>query len=152
MGLADRITEDLTRAMKERDAFRTGVLRMVKSALKNREIDKRSTLDDAESAQVLKSLVKQRAESIAQFEAGGRLDLAEKELREKAVIESYLPAAATPEEIENAVSAVIHELQASGPKDIGRVMKDVMARLSMTGKLVNGRDVNERVRARLQGA
>lgn len=149
MSLVERVNQDLTSAMKSRDAFKTSCLRMMKSALKNREIEKKAPLADAESVLVLKTMAKQRAESVEQFEAGRRPELAEKERQEKALIESYLPAAVSPDEVEAAVLAVIRETGASGPKDTGRVMKEVMARLGAGGKMVDGKLVNESVRSKL---
>jgi uncharacterized protein YqeY len=136
--------------MKSKDALRTGTLRMIKTALKNREIEKRGELTEAEFHQVLKTLVKQRKEAIEQFEAGGRADLAEKERREIEVIQSYLPEALSAEEMEEVVSSVIVEVGAGGPQDIGSVMKEVMARLQTTGKTVDGKAVNVLVRSKLQ--
>lgn len=152
MSLVERIHEDLVAAMKAREALRTGALRMIKSALKNKEIEKRGALTDAEALAVLKTLLKQRSEAIEQFEAGGRNDLAEKERQEKAICESYLPAAVPVEEMDQVVGEVVAALSASGPKDMGRVMKEAMARLQATGKMVDGRELNERVRARLEAA
>lgn len=149
-GLVERIHKDLIRAMKRRDPLETSVLRMMKTALTNRAIEKKSELSDTEAHQVLKTLLKQRSESIEQFEAGGRSDLAEKERRERAVIETYLPEAVSAKEMEETASAVIEETGATGPKDLGRVMSQTMARLESTGKTVDGKAVNALVRAKLE--
>jgi hypothetical protein len=151
MSLVERIQADLVAAMKAKEAARTAALRLIKSALQNKEIEKRGALTDADAVAVLKTLLKQRTESIEQFEAAGRKDLAEKERQEKAVLEAYLPAAVTVEEMDQAIGEVVAALSASGPKDLGRVMKEAMARLQQTGKMVDGKALNERVRARLQG-
>jgi len=150
MSLSERIQKDLVAAMKAKEALRTSALRLIKSALQNKEIEKKGVLTDAETVAVIKTLVKQRNEAIEQFEAGGRKELAEKERQEKAICESYLPAAVTVEEMDRVVGEVVTALSASGPKDMGRVMKEAMARLQATGKMVDGRELNERVRARLQ--
>jgi uncharacterized protein len=149
MRLRDRINGDLTAAMKERQAERLSVLRMMKTAIRNREIDERGELDDAKAIQVLSTLIKQRKDSIEQFTRGGRQDLADKEAREIIVIESYLPASATDEEIQAVVEDVIRETGASSIKDMGAVMKQSMARFA--GKLVDGKKVNAVVRQRLGG-
>ena len=149
MKLAEQLQKDLVRSMKEKDALRTSVLRMTKAAIKNREIEKRAELTEAEILQVLGTLVKQRKEAADQFEAGRRGDLAEKERREIAVIESYLPESLTGEEMDRIVSSVIEEVGASGPKDMGIVMKEAMVRLQATGKTVEGKAVNAMVRSKL---
>lgn len=150
MSLVERVQKDMVQAMKEKDAFRTSVLRMIKAALKNKEIDKRGPLTDADGVQVLQSLAKQRTESVRQFEAGGRVDLAQKEDREKQIIEAYLPKPISEEEIEGVLSQVIRDLGAGGMKDMGDVMKETMARLRGTGQTVDGKVVQARVRARLE--
>ena len=122
MAIPDRIQQDLTKAMKAKDALRTGALRMAKSALQNREIEKRAPLDDAEAGKVLQTLVKQREESAAQFRAAGRAELADKEDAEGAVLKAYLPAEAGEAEIARAVEQAVAETGAAGPKDIGKVM------------------------------
>lgn len=149
MSLSERIQLDLTAAMKARDELRTSVLRMVKSALKNKEVEKMKPLDDTEAVQLLQSLVKQRRESIEQFSKGGRTDLAERESREIAVIESYLPAAPTIEEMDAAIAAAIAESGATSAKQMGAVVKAARARL--TGKTIDGKSLSDRVRARLEG-
>ena len=147
MTFLDRIQKDLTGAMKSKDELRLSVLRMVKSALKNKEIEKIRPLDDAESLQVLQTLIKQRKESAEQFARGGRADLADKETREVAIIEAYLPAAATEAEMDAAVEAAIAETAASSPKQMGAVIKAARARLA--DKTVDGKLLSDRVRERL---
>jgi len=137
----------MTAAMKARDDFRLGVLRMVKTALKNKEIEKIRPLEEAEEIAVLQTLVKQRHESVEQFLKGGRRDLAEKETREIAVIEAYLPAAASAAEMDAAIAAVIAETGASSPKQMGTVIKAARARLE--GKTIDGKALSDRVRERL---
>jgi len=122
---------------------------MLKAALMNREIERGHTLDDGESLQVVASLVKQRKDSIEQFTQGGRLELADKERAEIQVLETYLPAAAEPAVIEQAVADAIQETGATSPKDMGRVMKAVLARLS--GQTIDGKAINELVRRKLAG-
>ncbi|HEX7177576.1 MAG TPA: GatB/YqeY domain-containing protein [Pyrinomonadaceae bacterium] len=138
---------DMTAAMKARDAARTSTLRMVKAALQNREIEKGGELTDEETTKSLLSLVKQRRDSVEQYEKAGRNELAEKELAEIAVIDEYLPRAASREEIEGAVAAVISETGATSMKEMGAVMKAVQGRL---GGAADGRIVSEIVKARLQ--
>jgi len=135
--------------MKKHDAVRLSTLRMLKAALMNREIERGHTLDDGESLQVVASLVKQRKDSIEQFTQGGRLELADKERAEIQVLETYLPAAAEPAVIEQAVADAIQETGATSPKDMGRVMKAVLARLS--GQTIDGKAINELVRRKLAG-
>ncbi len=147
MGLVDRIQQELTSAMKTKDELRLSVLRMVKTALKNKQVEKMAALDDAEAVQVLSTLVKQRRDSIEQFTQGGRADLAGKEQKEIAIIEQYLPARASDAEVDAAIAAAIAETGAKSPKEMGAVMKSVMARLK--GQLVDGKVVSERVKAKL---
>ncbi|HKV04038.1 MAG TPA: GatB/YqeY domain-containing protein [Candidatus Acidoferrales bacterium] len=149
MRYIERIQGDLTAAMKGKDELRLSVLRMVKSALKNKEIEKMHALDDMESLQVLQTLVKQRRESVEQFTKGGRKDLAEKETKEIAIIETYLPAAPNDEEIHRAVEAAITEAGADSLKQMGAVIKAARARLE--GKNVDGKVLSDRVRERLSG-
>lgn len=149
MPLMEQILKDLTAAMKAKEQLKLDTLRMMKAALKNREIDAGKTLDDAEIVKVLTTLVKQRRDAAEQYTKGGRQELADKELAEIKVIESYLPAAASEAEIEQAVTATIQELGASSPKDIGAVMKGAMARLA--GKSVDGKTVNNLVKQKLGG-
>jgi uncharacterized protein YqeY len=142
-----RIGEDLTSAMKARDQARVAPLRMAKAALMNKEVEKGRALDDGETQQVVASLIKQRRDSIEQFTKGGRTDLADKETAEIAVLEAYLPPPIDPREIETALDAAIAETGATSAKDLGRVMKAVMAKLA--GRAVDGKVVNELVRKRL---
>ena len=148
MSLKDKIIGDLTAAMKAKDANRTSVLRMVKANLMNRQIEKGAELTDEEITKALQSLVKQRRDSIEQYEQAGRAELAEKEKSELAVIEDYLPQAASREEIEKAVEEAIAETGAGSIKDMGAVMKAAQAKLS--GKSADGRVVSEVVKAKLQ--
>ena len=147
MTFADRIQDDLTAAMKARDELRLRTLRMVKAALKHREIEKRKPLEDAEALQVLQTLVKQRRESVEQFTRGGRMDLADKETREIAIIETYLPAAPSDAELSTAIEAAITQTGASSPKQMGEVIK--AARAVLAGKTVDGKLLADRVRALL---
>ena len=149
MSLTEKIQKDMTEAMKARDERRLSALRMVKTALKNREIEKRSALDDKEALQVLSTLVKQRKDSIEQFTKGGRSELAEKEAAELALIESYMPKAVGEDEIVSAVRATITEMGAPTIKDMGTVMKNVMAKFSSTGARVDGKQVSETVKREL---
>lgn len=147
MSLSKQIVSDLTTAMKAQDAARTSTLRMVKAAMMNRQIEKGSELDDDDMQKLLRSLVKQRRDSIEQYEKAGRQELVDKEAAEIAVIETYLPQAASQEEIELAVTAAIAGTGASSMKDIGKVMKAVQAALA--GKNADGRLVSEVVKAKL---
>jgi uncharacterized protein YqeY len=147
MTLIEQISHDITEAMKAREAARLSALRMVKAALMNGEVSKGRPLDEAEAQQVLASLIKQRRDSIEQFKSGGRADLVDKETAEVAVLEKYAPPAASAGEIEQAVDAAIKETGAAGPKDMGRVMKAVMAALA--GQSVDGKVVSEVVRKKL---
>jgi len=149
MSYIERIQNDLTAAMKEKNELRLSVLRMAKSALKNKEIEKVRPLDDLESLQVLQTLVKQRRESVEQFTKGGRKDLAEKETKEIAIIEEYLPAAPTDEEIHRAVEEAINDESASSLKQMGAVIK--AARAKLEGKAIDGKVLSDRVRERLSG-
>jgi uncharacterized protein YqeY len=149
MGLKDQIITDLTSAMKAKDAERTGTLRMVKAALMNRQIDKGGELTDDEITKALQSLVKQRRDSIEQYEKAGRAELAAKEAAELSVIEGYLPQAASQDEIDAAVDEAVQETGASSMKDMGALMKATMANLA--GKSADGRVVSDAVRARLAG-
>ena len=149
MGLKDQIIADLTTAMKAKDADSTSTLRMVKAALMNRQIDKGGELDDDEVTKALQSLVKQRRDSIEQYEKAGRPELAAKESVEISVIEKYLPQAATADEIRAAVDAAVAETGASSMKDMGTVMKAAMVHLA--GRSADGRAVSEAVKTRLAG-
>jgi len=147
MSLKQQIISDLTASMKAQDAQRTSTLRMVKAAFMNREIEKGGELDDDEMSKLLRTLVKQRRDSVEQYEKGGRPELAAKETSEIEVIETYLPQAASREEIEAAVTAAISETGATSMKDMGKVMKSVQAALS--GKNADGRMVSEIVKTKL---
>lgn len=148
MSLKEKIIADMTAAMKAKDADRTGTLRMVKAALMNRQIDAGRELTDDEVLKALQTLVKQRRDSIESYEKAGRAELAAKEAAEIAVIETYLPQAATADEIEAAVDAAVAETGASSIKDMGNVMKAAMAKLA--GKSADGKMVSDAVKAKLQ--
>ena len=148
MSLKDKIISDLTAAMKAKDAGRVSTLRMVKSTLMNRQIEKGGELTDEEITKAMQSLVKQRKDSIDQYKSAGRGELAEKEAAEIAVIEEYLPQAASAEEIEQAVTEAIAETGASSMKEMGAVMKAALAKLQ--GKTADGKLVSETVKAKLQ--
>jgi uncharacterized protein len=150
MGYLDRIQSDLTAAMKEKNELRLSVLRMMKSALKNKEIEKMRPLDDMESLQVLQTLVKQRKESVHQFTHGGRKDLADKEAKEITIIEEYLPAAPSDDEMRHAIEEAIAEAGANSLKQMGAVVKAARSRLE--GKAIDGKALSDRVRERLAGA
>jgi len=147
MRLTDKINADITAAMKSKEPARLSSLRMMKAALMNKNVEKGRDLEDAEVLQVFSSLVKQRRDSIEQFSKAGRTDLVAKETAEIAVLEEYLPAAASVEEIDAAVAAAVAETGATSAKDIGKVMKAVMPKLA--GKNADGRTVNESVRRTL---
>ena len=149
MGLREQIAEDMTAAMKAKDTVRTSTLRMLKAAMVNRRIEKGAELYDDELMKLLRTQVKQRRDSIEQYQKGARQDLVEKETAEIAVIESYLPKAASAEEIEQAVTAAISETGASSMKEMGAVMKATMARLA--DRNPDGRAVSEAVRSKLVG-
>jgi uncharacterized protein YqeY len=149
MSLGERIDADLTAAMKARDGARTSALRMAKAALKNKEIDKRAPLDEAEATRVLQGLVKQREEAIEHFTKAGRGELADKERAEMAVLRSYLPPEATDADIAGAVEKAVRETGAASPRDMGKVMKAALAELQAAGKPADGKKVSEAVRKRL---
>lgn len=153
MSLTEKVQQDMVAAMKARDADRLSTLRMMKAALKNKEIDNRSPLTDAEAAQVLVTMVKQRRDSIEQFTKGNRLELAEKEAAEIPIIESYLPKAAGESELRSIIDSVIAELSAAGQrptqKDMGTVMKSVQAKIQSAGLRAEGKQVSELVRTAL---
>jgi uncharacterized protein YqeY len=149
MTLVERVSQDLTAAMKSQDAPRTSALRMAKAALKNREIDKKSPLDDAEAVRVLQGLVKQREDSIFQFRQASRPELVQKEQAELDVLKAYLPAEATQAEIDKAVEKAVADTGASSPKDIGKAIKAALAILQEGGKPADGKKVNDAVRKRL---
>jgi uncharacterized protein YqeY len=147
MSLLDDVQAAMVDAMRTQARARLSALRLLKAAIVNREVEKGRALDENESRQVVAALVKQRRDSIEQFTRGGRQDLADKETAEIAVLESYLPAAADPAAVERAVDEAISETGAASPRDMGRVMKAVMTKLS--GQNVDGRTVNELVRKKL---
>jgi uncharacterized protein YqeY len=147
MSLVERVQKDLTEAMKGKDELRLSTLRMMKSALKNKEVEKMRPLQDTESLQVLQTLVKQRRESAEQFTKGGRRDLAEKELKEIIIIEEYLPAAPSDAELAAAIEAAIAEAGADSLKQMGAVIKAARSRLE--GKTVDGKTLSDLVRERL---
>ncbi len=147
MSLYDRLTEDLKFAMKSRDQLRMDVIRMIKAAVLNKEVELKRDLDDAEMSRVMTTLVKQRRESIEQFEKAQRQELAAKERQEIEIIESYLPKPLSPEELETLVTSVIADTGARSIKDLGAVMKAVMARLG--GQTVDGKLVSELVKRKL---
>lgn len=148
MALIDVVQKDLIDAMKARDELRASVLRMAKTALKMKEVEKTRPLDETESVQVFQTLVKQRRESIEQFRQGGRDDLADKEAQEIGILETYLPAAPTESELQAAVEAAVAETAATSPKQMGAVIKAARARLE--GKAIDGKLLSERVRQRLE--
>jgi uncharacterized protein len=155
MSLVEKIHEDMVGAMKQRAVDRLSTLRMVKAALKNKEIDQRSPVTDAQAVQVLTTLIKQRKESIEQFTKGNRPELAEKEAAEIVVIEEYMPKAAGDEEVRHLVTSTVADLRAQGaplgPKDMGSVMKAVQAKIQANGLRADGRLVSEMVKAALAG-
>jgi len=149
MGIVEQVQKDMTDAMRARDERRLSALRMVKSALKNREIDKRSPLNDQEAMQVLGTLIKQRKESVEQFTRGDRPELAAKEAAEITLLEAYLPTAAGEDEITGAVRAKIAEMGTPTVKDMGAVMKAVMAHFQSSGARVDGKQVSDIVKREL---
>jgi uncharacterized protein YqeY len=151
MTLVERITQDLTAAMKAQDAARTSTLRMAKAALKNREIDKKAPLDEAEAQRIVQGLVKQREDSVEQYVKASRPELADKERAEIVVLEAYLPAQVSDDEIAAAVQTAVAETAAKSAKDMGRVMKAALAALAAGGKAVDGRRVNDAVKKQLAG-
>src|SRR6202051_2415586 len=151
MSVSEQIKKDITAAMKARAEQRRSTLRMVKSALKNREIEKMARLDDKESQSVLATLIKQRKDSVEQFTKGGRQEMADKEAAEIILIESYLPKAAGEAEVVAGVKAVIAEMGSPTMKDMGTVMKNAMARFSGAGMRVDGKVVSEAVKRELAG-
>lgn len=148
MSLHDRLTEDLKLAMKARDQLRMDVIRMIKAAVLNKEVELKKDLDDAEMSRVMTTLIKQRRESVEQFEKAQRMELAEKERREITIIEAYLPKALSPQELEQIVASVVTETGAHSLKEMGTVMKAVMARLA--GQTVDGKLVSDLVKAKLK--
>jgi uncharacterized protein len=155
MSLVEKIHVDMVGAMKQRAVDRLSTLRMVKAALKNKEIDQRAPVTDAQAVQVLTTLIKQRKDSIEQFTKGNRPELAEKEAAEIVVIEEYMPKSAGDEEMRQLVSSTVADLRAQGaqlgPKDMGSVMKAVQAKIQASGMRADGRVVSEMVKAALAG-
>jgi uncharacterized protein len=149
MSLIEQIQKDITAAMKAREEQRLSTLRMVKTALKNREIDKMAPLDDKEAQQVLSTLIKQRKESVEQFTKGGRQEMADKEAAEITLIEAYMPKAAGEDQIVAGVKAAIAEMGSPTMKDMGTVMKNAMARFAAAGLRVDGKLVSEAVKREL---
>jgi hypothetical protein len=156
VSLTDKVQQDMVAAMKAREVDRLSTLRMMKSALKNKEIDKRAPLSDPEAEQVLITMVKQRLDSIEQFTKGNRMDLVEKEAAEIPIIESYLPKSASPDDIRNNVEAVVAEMSAAGakptPRDMGSVMKAVQAKFQAAGLRADGKLVSEQVKVALSSS
>jgi uncharacterized protein len=147
MSLAEKIQKDLIEAMRAKEELRLSVLRGIKAAIKHKEVERIRALDDAESIQILQTLVKQRKESIDQFTKGKRPELAEKETKELAIIESYLPAGASEAEMDAAISKAISESGANSIKQMGTVVK--AAKAALEGKTVDGKALSDRVRDRL---
>jgi uncharacterized protein len=147
MALLEQIQKDMVAAMKAKDEGRLGAVRMIKAALKKQEIDSMKPLDEAAEMQVMSTLVKQRKEAAELFRKGNRIDLAEKEEAELKLIESYLPAPPTGEEMSRAIDEAISETGAAGPKQMGIVMKAAQAKLA--GKRIDGKVLSEKVKARL---
>jgi len=148
MSLHDRLTEDLKLAMKARDQLRMDVIRMIKAAVMNKEMEIKKDLDDAEMSRVMTTMIKQRRESIEQFEKGQRVELADKERQEIAILESYLPQALSPEQLSAIVDSVIRDTGARSLKEMGIVMKAVMVRVA--GQPVDGKQISDLVRSKLQ--
>jgi uncharacterized protein YqeY len=151
MSLTEQIQKDIVTAMKTREEHRLSTLRMVKSALKNREVEKMAPLDEKESQQVLTTLIKQRKDSVEQFTKGGRQEMADKEAAEIVLIESYLPKAAGEAEIVAEVKAAVAEMGSPTMKDMGAVMKTAMAKFAAQGMRVDGKIVSEAVKKELAG-
>jgi uncharacterized protein YqeY len=148
MSLHDRLTEDLKLAMKARDQLRMDVIRMIKAAVLNKEVELKKDLDDADMSRIMTTMIKQRKESIEQFEKGNRTELAAKERQEISIIEAYLPKAPSADQLTQIVADVIHETGAASAKDMGAVMKAVMARL--VGQPVDGKHISDLVRSKLK--
>ena len=146
MGLEDRLVEEMKEAMKSNNKLRLSTIRMIRSAVKNKEIEVRSKLDDEAIIKVIQGMVRKGEDSVAQFQAGGRVDLVEKEKQEIEILKSYLPQAMTQEEIRKIIDESIEETQASSLKDLGKVMKSIMPKL---GGKVDGKLVNQLVKERL---
>ncbi len=147
MSLHNRLTEDLKLAMKSRDQLRMDVIRMIKAAILNKEVELKRDLDDAEMSRVMTTLVKQRRESVEHFEKAQRMELVVKERKEIEIIESYLPKPLSPQELEAVVGSVIAETGSRSLKDMGMVMKAVMARVG--GQAIDGKQVSDLVKSKL---
>ena len=147
MPLLEQVQKDIVQAMKSKDEARLGAIRLIKTALKKHEVDSMKPLDEVSELQILNMLIKQRTEAAEMFRKGGRIELAEKEEAERVLIESYMPASASPEEIETALAAAMAETGITSVKQMGLVMKATQAKLS--GKRVDGKALSEKVRARL---
>ena len=147
MSLFDRLSEDLKHAMRSKDQLRMDVIRMIKAAALNKEIELKKDLDDADLSRIMTQLIKQRKESVEQYQKAKRDDLAGKELKEIAIIEAYLPKALSADEIAQAIAAAIQETGATSLKDMGTVMIAVMAKLA--GQTVDGKQISDLVRAKL---
>ena len=148
MSLHDRLTEDLRLAMKARDQLRMDVIRMIKAAVMNKEMEIKKDLDDAEMSRVMTTMIKQRRESVELFEKGNRAELAAKERQEITILESYLPQALSSEQLSSIVDTIIQETGARSLKEMGGVMKAVMIRV--VGQPVDGKQISDLVRAKLQ--
>jgi uncharacterized protein YqeY len=149
MSISEKINQDIVTAMKAKDEHRLTTLRMMKSGIRNREIDKRAPVDDQETIQILSTMIKQRKDSVEQFTKGGRQELADKETAEIKIIEGYMPQSAGEEEITATVRAVIAEMGAPTIKDMGTVMKGTMAKFAASGTRVDGKVVSETVKREL---
>jgi len=147
MSIVEQVEKDLVAALRAHEELKLSVLRMMKAALMNKKVERGKDVDDTEALAVLRTLAKQRHESVEAFRKGGREDLAQKEEAEVKVVEAYLPAAASDDEIDAAVAAAIAESGASTAKDVGKAMKAAMAKLA--GKNADGKRVSEKVRAKL---
>ena len=149
--MSEQIQKDMVEAMRAKEELRLSVLRMMKSAIKNKEIDKRAPLDDKEVVQVLSTMVKQRRDSIEQFTKGNRPELAAKEGEEIKLIEAYMPKAVSEDDVRAAVKATIAEMESPTAKDMGTVMKNTMAKFAATGVRAEGKMVSEIVKQELAG-
>ena len=147
MSIAEKVEKDLVAALRAQEALKLSVLRMMKAALMNKKVERGKDVDDTEALAVLRTLAKQRHESVEAFRKGGREDLATKEEAEIKIVEAYLPAGASDEDIDAAVAAAIADTGASTAKDVGKAMKSAMAKLA--GKNADGKRVSEKVRAKL---
>ena len=146
MSLEERLVEEMKQAMKSNDKLRLSTIRMIRAALKNKEIELRKKLEDEDVVKVMQVMVRKGEESVEQFQAGGRVDLVEKEKKEIEILKSFLPLPLTQEEIQKIIDQSIQETQASSPKDIGKVMKSVMPKI---GGKADGKLINQLVKERL---